>query len=1129
MTNVIRLFGLLILVFTFSLSAQTYRTINIDGINDFNLTNEKFSTSSIGYFSYITWDSQFLYLGYEGNDVGSGQSSNKWIIFYIDTDPQQTAMNGTGTTSAIGFNTQNWSLPFSANYMIQIRTDEGENKLNQYNGSGWNEVSPNNIDIYDNNSTNYIEIKVPLSKIGNPKQINILSYFINAQAFNEWTYGANPSNSISDGYKSSGTFTTFYNFYLIDKIIPNDNYYLNNYHWFVRLSVSNGTLKDTTAWAGMSVNATDGFDEGIDLPKPPEAPSNYLSIYFPQASWESNLGPNYMRDIKEIANLSSSTSIWNFAVSTDQTNSNITLSADNFDFVPSNYNILIKDLTANETYDIKNSDYQYTSSSSAEERFFELIIGVSLTNPTIVTNKDTVNYGTLKTNQDSTAAVILTNTGQTDLEISNILLTGTFYSYNGPTSKTLAENDTMHVKIKFAPKAAGSFNGNIKILSNDPENDTLNIILLGQGQTLTSTINVSTNSLNFGSVKLGNDSTLSLYVSNSGDTTLAITNITSTNSVFTVTSSTTLNINSGDSSLVNIKFTPNEVNNFNGTLTFTSSAVNSEEVSLSGSSFVLSAVINASDSSLNFGNIKVDYDTTVSVLIFNTGDTTLVVSNVISSNSVFTLTTVNNFVVDVNDTTTVTIKFSPLTVSSYDGTLKFISNSADTLTIELTGNGITNTVAKTFSAGWNLISIPIKPVNPTPAAVIGDDISTFFLYGYSSGGGYQNVDTLKIGRGYWLGIETGATIDVTGTAEVNNYSYSLNNGWNIVSSPFIRSYPKSAVTFTKADTTVNADSASSLGWVQNVYYGYSTTGSNYFSEDTLEQWNGYWFAALQNDININFTRSAAGNTPLKISPELDNILNINNWYVNIEAVQNGRKDNLLVFGVKEDATDGFDSKYDAAKPPVSPASNALQTYFGRNDWHSLINRFAADIKAPYELPAAGKSWNFSLFVRSAGVVTLSWNEIINQLPDELKNNYTFTLSGDQIPVPVNMLTTTSININGSGNSTFQFIINSSITNVNEVNKIYTFNIEQNYPNPFNPSTVINYQLASLSKVELKVYDLLGNEVTSLISDYKEAGSHSVIFDATGLSSGVYYYRISAIPSVKNEKGYTETKKMIFIK
>src|SRR5690606_11392364 len=99
----------------------------------------------------------------------------------------------------------------------------------------------------------------------------------------------------------------------------------------------------------------------------------------------------------------------------------------------------------------------------------------------------------------------------------------------------------------------------------------------------------------------------------------------------------------------------------------------------------------------------------------------------------------------------------------------------------------------------------------------------------------------------------------------------------------------------------------------------------------------------------------------------------------------------------------------------------------------------------------GKNWNFNLFTRSAGVVTLSWNEILNQVPDEIKNNYTFTLSGDQIPQPVNMFTTTSININGNANSTYQFVINSSITNVDESNKIYSFSLAQNYPNPFNPS------------------------------------------------------------------------------
>jgi hypothetical protein len=81
---------------------------------------------------------------------------------------------------------------------------------------------------------------------------------------------------------------------------------------------------------------------------------------------------------------------------------------------------------------------------------------------------------------------------------------------------------------------------------------------------------------------------------------------------------------------------------------------------------------------------------------------------------------------------------------------------------------------------------------------------------------------------------------------------------------------------------------------------------------------------------------------------------------------------------------------------------------------------------------------------------------------------------------------------------------------------------QNYPNPFNPSTTIQYSIPKKSSVTLKVYDILGNEVTSLVNEEKHPGVYSVIFNARGLASGVYFYRITA-------GEFRKTKKMILMK
>ncbi len=68
----------------------------------------------------------------------------------------------------------------------------------------------------------------------------------------------------------------------------------------------------------------------------------------------------------------------------------------------------------------------------------------------------------------------------------------------------------------------------------------------------------------------------------------------------------------------------------------------------------------------------------------------------------------------------------------------------------------------------------------------------------------------------------------------------------------------------------------------------------------------------------------------------------------------------------------------------------------------------------------------------------------------------------------------------------------------------SFQLEQNYPNPFNPSTSLKYTVSSPQSVLLKVYDVLGNEVATLVNEEKPAGTYEVEFNANGLTSGIYF-------------------------
>lgn len=105
-----------------------------------------------------------------------------------------------------------------------------------------------------------------------------------------------------------------------------------------------------------------------------------------------------------------------------------------------------------------------------------------------------------------------------------------------------------------------------------------------------------------------------------------------------------------------------------------------------------------------------------------------------------------------------------------------------------------------------------------------------------------------------------------------------------------------------------------------------------------------------------------------------------------------------------------------------------------------------------------------------------------------------------------------------------------VVNINDNNNhklTSNFRLDQNYPNPFNPNTIISYtipQIGDLSEinVKLKIYDVLGKQVKVLVNQVKKPGNYEVDFNATNLTSGVYYYQLSA-------GEYLQTKKMILLK
>ena len=160
------------------------------------------------------------------------------------------------------------------------------------------------------------------------------------------------------------------------------------------------------------------------------------------------------------------------------------------------------------------------------------------------------------------------------------------------------------------------------------------------------------------------------------------------------------------------------------------------------------------------------------------------------------------------------------------------------------------------------------------------------------------------------------------------------------------------------------------------------------------------------------------------------------------------------------------------------------------------------------------------------IVTIKYSGEGNELWNVSYNGIS---NGDDIPVAVRLDGDNNVIVSGksySDSTDFDYVTikYSQTVGVNTIsNQIPDKNhLGQNYPNPFNPRTLINYELRMTSDVKLKVYDILGNEVSTLVNEKQNAGSYEAEFDGSGLASGIYYYKLEA-------GGFVQTRSMVLVK
>lgn len=444
-----------------------------------------------------------------------------------------------------------------------------------------------------------------------------------------------------------------------------------------------------------------------------------------------------------------------------------------------------------------------------------------------------------------------------------------------------------------------------------------------------------------------------------------------------------------------------------------------------------------------------------------------------------------------------------------------------TIKSEKTFTVVGDSLATNSSAGWSLISLPLSPSDSLISKTLGDDINSnpFYVWSYSSNTGYTIPNSLKFKSGYWLGLLTGSNWDITGLAvEEDSTVQSLELGYNVIGNNFVRKISKGELSFIKDNQLYTYSAAITNGLITNTIYGYEA--SNYLTKDTLDLFKGYWLGVLQNNVQLIEKPSRSINVPSLRFQETKTTPT--SWELPLVLSSESMIDKISTFGVRLEASNDFDVQYDAPRPPKSPDNNYLELFFeheGGNYPGVLGKKYAKDFKAP-----GNTIWNFKIESSKNSELSLSWDKSkVAVLPDTIKLTLMDLSTGNSM----NMKTDSSYTFTYNGIRSFS--VNASITEINELNNVpKEFDLSQNYPNPFNPSTSIKYSVPFESSVKLVVFNTLGEIVKELVSEVKATGNYEVNFNASHLSSGIYFYSISAQP-LNGGESFRAVKKLVLVK
>jgi len=475
-----------------------------------------------------------------------------------------------------------------------------------------------------------------------------------------------------------------------------------------------------------------------------------------------------------------------------------------------------------------------------------------------------------------------------------------------------------------------------------------------------------------------------------------------------------------------------------------------------------------SPSTINFGGVVIGNSKIDSVAVMNAGSGTLVVPSANSDFGDFVVSPTNAIILPLQSQEFY-IRYTPSSLGPASGHVLFTTNSSGTAAqAGLSGTGFTPTFSFSVSRRWNIVSLPLTVADPRKSMIFSTALSNAMAY--VSNSGYAPVDSLRNGVGYWLKFGDDQDIPITGLQR-NVDTVFVNPGWNLIgatSSPL----PIGSIIETPSHN------------ITSRFFGYK---NGYFFSDTLQPARGYWVKAKLSGMLL---LQSLSNFKCQ-SVVTDELQQLNHLVVQDPE---GNQQSLY-FG---SASDIMQSEMHGL-PPIAPGAT-LDARFASGRFVELTK--AADMEIPILVTAESYPLSIHADFRSTSLsvsLTVQGEEIF--LAD--KQTVQIVPSESRTTVKTGTLIVI-LKVSGKPQSPQQYAL------------------EQNFPNPFNPVTIIRYDLPVDSYVKLRVCNVLGQEVRSLVNAFQEAGIKSVSFDAGNLPSGMYFYDLSA-------GRYTAVKKMILSK